>query len=185
MRKIFLLFLVCLTALLPVKAYADGYQNPVMFIGQAVLGATAGAPLSVDASGLLTSGISTTKVTSSSDTTTTSTASPATAVINTMTITPAAGTYNVDFATTLSSNANNVDIFVSIWAGNALSAGTEQYATPQIQGGLTPSLPFDLVASTIGQVTVNGSQAIEIRWRLSGAGKATSHHRTMIITRIQ
>lgn len=156
-------------------------NNPVAFIGQAVLGATTGAPLSTDTNDQLVSGIYSTEVTATASTTTTSTTD---ALINSMTTTPVAGTYIVWFHTTLQSNANNINIFVSIYAGGVQASGSEMSATPQIQGGLTPSLNQNSPIGTVNTVTVNGAQAIEARWRVSAAGTATSLSRTLQILRI-
>lgn len=155
-------------------------NNPVAFIGQAVLGATVGAPLSTDSNGQLVSGITATKVSATADATTTSTTD---VLITSMTITPVSGTYEVKFSTTVESNSNNANIFVSLYAGGSQTSGTEMSATPQIQGGLTPSLNMRLPISTVTQVAVNGSQAIEARWRIT-AGTATSHSRTLSIIRV-
>lgn len=156
-------------------------RNPVAFIGQAVLGATAGAPLSTDANDQLISGITSAEITATASTTTTSTTD---VLINSMTTTPVAGTYVVFFNTTLQSNANNVNIFVSIYAGGAQAIGSEMSGTPQLQGGLTPSLNVNVPIFTSNTVTVNGAQAIEARWRVSAAGTATALSRTLQIIRI-
>lgn len=156
-------------------------NNPVAFIGQAVLGSTAGAPLSVDANNLLSSGLTALEVTATASTTTTSTTD---VLINSMTTTPVSGTYLVWFHTTLQSNANNVNVFVSIYAGGAQAVGSEMSATPQIQGGLTPSLPQNSPIGTMNLVTVNGAQAIEARWRVSAAATATALSRVLVILRI-
>lgn len=157
--------------------------NPSMFIGEVVTGGTNGAPLSVSSTGKLAVGITTTSVNSTVDTTTTSTAATH-VLINSMTITPAAGTYMVWFNTTLDSNTNNANIFVALYSNSTIITGTEMGATPQTQGGLTPSLNSKIPISTHAvSVTVNGSQAIEARWRISVAGTATAHTRMLSILR--
>lgn len=156
-------------------------QNEVLFIGEVVSGGTNGAPLSQSATGKVASGITANLVKDTADTTTTSTTD---AVIATMTTTPVSGFYDVKFCTTLAENTNNANVFVSIYSGGAQISGTEMSGTPQIQGGVTPSLNMRVPICTIAQATVNGSQAIEARWRVS-AGTATSHTRIMTIFRLQ
>lgn len=156
-------------------------KRGTIFIGQTVLGSTAGAPLAVDTNNLLASGLSATEATATASTTTTSTTD---VLMNLMTLTPVAGTYLVIFNTTLQSNANNVNIFVSIYAGGAQASGSEMSGTPQFQGGLTPSLNVSVPIGTVNLVTVNGSQAIEARWRVSAAATATALSRTLVILRI-
>lgn len=155
-------------------------RNPVMFIGQKILAAVVGSPLSSDANGQLVSGTSNSETVGTSTITTTS----ATDVLITgMTATPVAGTYIVWFVTTLQHITNNANIFVSIYAGGVQASGSEMEATPQIQGGVTPSLNMRVPIATVNTVAVNGSQAIEARWRTS-AGTATATTRTLQILRV-
>lgn len=158
-------------------------KNYVLFIGQRILGATAGAPLSASSTGLLASGISTSTVNATANTTTTN-ATATGVLIASMTLTPVSGTYFVSFNTSLQSNANNIDVVISIFSGGTIVTGTEMFATPQIQGGLTPSLNMKVPASVSCFVTVNGSQAIEARWRLSAAGTGTADTRILNIVRV-
>lgn len=155
-------------------------SNPVAFIGEQVLGSTVGAPLSADANGQLVSGITASEVNATASTTTTSATD---VLIDTMTSTPVAGTYLVHFQTTLQSNTNNATFTVSIYSGGSQVTGTEMSAIPQIQGGVTPSLNINIPISSMCLATVNGSQAIEARWRRS-AGTATALSRRMTIVRI-
>lgn len=161
-------------------AMAD-VNNPVAFIGQAVLGSTAGAPLSAGATNLLASGISTSSVNATVSTTTTSTSD---VLIGSMTLTPVAGTYFVNFSSSFEENNNNANIFFSIYSGGAQVTGTEVAVTPQIQGGVTPSLNMRLPGSVSAFATVNGAQAIEARWRVS-AGTGTARQRILNIIRVQ
>lgn len=178
MRKIIWLIL----PIVYIAAVAHGdIKNPVMFIGQKILGATVSAPLSADANGQLVSGIVNSKATATASTTTTSATD---VLIGSMTLTPAAGTYTAQFQTSLQSNSNNANIFVSIWVGGVQSAETEVSATPQIQGGVTPSLNLHIPITTSTSVTVNGAQAIEARWRTT-AGTATALNRVLSIVRLQ
>lgn len=154
--------------------------NPTLFIGELVSGATAGAPLSADANGQLVSGISNSSVNATANTTTTSATD---VLIASMTLTPAAGTYLVLFNASFTHSANNATITYTIYAAGAAVTGTAMVAEPTIQGGLTPTLPFSQPVSTSGFATVNGAQAIEIRWKTSAA-TATSGTRILNILRV-
>lgn len=152
--------------------------NPVAFIGEAVLGATAGAPLSADANGLLASGISTTEVSATADATTTSTTD---VLMTGMTITPVAGTYLVVFSGYVDHSAQSVAVPISIYVGGAQKADSVRAPVPRFNGvGANTLSP---VVATNGIVTVNGSQAIEIRWKVA-SGTGTVHQRTLDIIRI-
>ena len=91
-----------------------GVWNPTIFIGEPVTGATVGAPLAVDSSGNLVSGLTVTQATASADTTTTSTSQ---VLINGMTLTPAAGTYMVWFSTSVDHSNQVTAITTSIYVG--------------------------------------------------------------------
>lgn len=153
-------------------------KNPVMFIGEQILGATAGAPLSADANGQLVSGISDTEASATADTTTTSTTD---VLMNSMTITPVSGTYLVYFSTTVDHSNQSIAVVVSLYSGGVQKADSVRGPVPRFNGvganSLTPCVSIN------GKVTVNGSQAIEIRWKTS-AGTATAHQRTLNIERL-
>lgn len=152
--------------------------NPVLFVGEAVLGSTAGAPLSSDSGNLLSSGISNTEVSATADTTTTSTTD---VLIGSMTITPVSGTYLVWFSTTVDHSAQSVAVVISIYVGGTLKTDSVRSPVPRFNGVGANSL--SPMASTQGKVTVNGSQAIEARWK-TASGTATAHQRTMNILRV-
>lgn len=158
-------------------AHSD-VKNPSMFIGEVITGAVNGAPLSASSTGKLASGISNTEVSATADVTTTSTTD---VLMTTMTITPVAGTYLVVFSTTVDHSAQSVAVVVSIYVGGVLKADSVRSPVPRFNGvganSLTP------MASTNGVVTVNGSQAIEIRWK-TASGTATAHQRTLNIVRM-
>lgn len=172
--------IVLVIALLCCSEALGRVENPLVFIGELVKGSTLGAPLITDLNGKVASGLLVTSVSATSSTTTTSTTD---ILINTMTITPAAGTYMVWFHTTLQSNSNNANIFASIYSGGVQSSGSELGATPQFQGGLTPSLNVLVPITLVNTVIVNGAQAIEARWRIT-AGTATAGTRTLQILRV-
>jgi len=86
-----------------------------------------------------------------------------------LTLTPVAGTYLVVWGATISHNKSGQTAFGSIWVGGAQVAYTER----QI-GGQSNNLGN---ASSQAVVVVNGSQAIEARWRVSsnsGGGQGNS-----------
>lgn len=149
-----------------------------LFIGKSVLGATTGAPLSADSNGLLASGISNTEVSATVDTTTGSTTD---VLINTMTITPVSGTYLVKFSTTVDHSAQSVAVVVSIYSGGSLKTDSVRGVVPRFNGIGANSLSPCVATNCV--VTVNGAQAIEIRWK-TASGTATAHQRTLNIFRL-
>jgi hypothetical protein len=106
-----------------------------------------------------------------------STTSPTPVLLSGMTITPAAGTYIVhaNFSATLSNNST--DVTGNIFSGGTLVANT---AYSLRRGGGQGDVTLTYVMSC--EVTVNGSQAIEIHWQRS-AGTATATGRSLTITR--
>jgi len=117
-------------------------------------------------------------------TSSTTTTSATDVLINGMTITPSIpGTYLVMFSTTLQQNTNNATVTVSLYGNGSQITGSERSAIPQFQGGVTPSLNINAPIMVQALVTVNGSQAIEARWRRS-AGTATALARALTITRV-
>lgn len=153
-------------------------HNPVLFIGEAVLGSTVGAPLSTDANSLLVSGTSNTEVSATGDITTTSSTD---VLMTSMTITPVSGTYLVYFSTTVDHSAQSVAVVVSLYTGGSLKTDSVRSVVPRFNGiganSLSPCVSIN------GVVTVNGSQAIEIRWKVA-SGTGTAHQRTLNILRV-
>lgn len=120
-------------------------------------------------------------VTATGKTTTTSSSD---VVISGMTITPVAGTYIVIFSTCLKNTGTNGNVAVSIYSGGSINSHSERVCSPQFASGGyggTPSLSFPI--ETHATVTVNGSQAIEARWRRS-TGTASCSTRSMIIWKV-
>ena len=156
-----------------------GTQSQTLFISQYVLGSTIGAPLSADTNGALISGISTTEVSS-----TVSATAPtgADTLLAGMTITPAAGTYLVWFSCDINSANAGVTVSVSIYVGGTQKADSLRKVVP-FAGGTLTSGSSRVGVSTNGLVTVNGSQAIEIRWSTS-SNAPTAAARTMNILRV-
>lgn len=153
--------------------------NPAIFIGEAVPGAISGAPLSADSNGLLASGISNTEASATASATA---GTGADTLLTGMTITPAAGTYLTWFSCDLNSATSGVVVSVSIYVGGTQKADSLRKVMPFAGGTLTAGSQRALGA-TNGVVTVNGSQAIEIRWSAS-AGAPTAAARTMNILRV-
>ena len=112
------------------------------------------------------------QVTATGDTTTTSATD---VLMDSMTLTPASGTYLVWFASSVSHSNNSADIFLSIYSGGSQVAPSEQKCRP----GNSGSSPFCCIA----KVTVNGAQAIEGKWRTT-ASTATARQRTLMIEKV-
>lgn len=115
-----------------------------------------------------------------SATTSTTTTSTTDVLMNAMSpATLPAGDYLVLFGTTLESNNTGANVFISIWVGGAQVADTEKMCQPQFSaGGLGGSPSNDVPVETHAIVTLNGSQALEGRWRTS-AGTATALRRKL------
>lgn len=153
--------------------------NPAIFIGEAVPGATAGAPLSADSSGNLASGISHTEVTATASATA---ATGADALMTSMTVTPVSGTYITMFDADLNSGTSGAVVSVSIYVGGSQIAASLRKVMPFAGGTLTAGSQRVAIA-THSTVTVNGSQAIEVRWSTS-SGAPTTAARTLTILRV-
>jgi len=109
------------------------------------------------------------------DTTTTSTTDTLT---NSMTITPAAGTYAVWYTGSVDHGSNSESIWTAIYAaGSKVAASEREWTRGTSQGDVTNTF------TSTAKVTVNGSQAIEGKWRTS-AGTATMHERSLMIIKV-
>lgn len=150
-----------------------------LFIGKPVLGSTAGAPLSSDANSLLVSGITNAEVVGTADITTTS----ATDVVATgITTTPVAGSYLVWFSTYVDHSNQNIAVTVSLYVGGAQI--TDSVRAPIPRTNAIGAITMSPCVSINNVVTVNGSQAIDIRWNRGSAGTATMHQRTLNVLRV-
>jgi hypothetical protein len=103
-----------------------------------------------------------------------STSSPSDVLVPSMTLTPAAGTYQVWFSGSV--DASGETVFLSIYSGGAQASGSESTASATFGAH---DEPFCCVA----RVVVNGSQAIEGRWRVS-ANSVNIGDRTLMIKRV-
>jgi hypothetical protein len=90
------------------------------------------------------------------------------------TLTPAAGTYLVWF-TGSHSQSNNNDLYTIIYSGGSPVAASER----TFNRGATTSATTSF--SSTAKVTVNGSQAIEGRWRITGGTATLTQGQLMIL----
>lgn len=153
--------------------------NPAVFIGEAVPGSTPGAPLSVDASGNLISGISNTEVTATGSITA---GTGADTLMTSMTITPVVGTYLIMFSCDIDSATAGAVTSVSIYVGGTQVGASLRKLAP-FDGGALSATTARCGAFTQSIQAVNGSQAIEIRWSAS-SGTNTAAARTLTILRL-
>ena len=118
------------------------------------------------------------EATATADTTTTSTTD---VLINSMTLTPPAGTYLAFFSSTIDHSNQNVAVVCSLYVGGALDTDTVRGPIPRTNalGAITMSM----TVAINGLVVVNGSQAVEVRWK-TASGTATMHQRTLNLLRI-
>jgi len=98
--------------------------------------------------------------------------------VTSMTITPPAGTYRVTFDSAITMANSSATLGLAIYAGGTIVTNSNKTFTT-----ISTVTPGTYYYGTTGTVTVNGSQAIEIRGRRS-AGNMTLLVRTMQITRV-
>jgi hypothetical protein len=108
----------------------------------------------------------------------TSTTSATYVLVDSMTITPPAGTYLVTFVTTLEHSDNGSEIYFSIFAGGTQVVSSEQRIVQSRWVNAT------IMGTTIGEATVNGSEAIEVRWYTITSGTAYCNNRTLGVLRV-
>lgn len=107
----------------------------------------------------------------------TTTSSGTDALMNSMTMTLASGTYLVWFSCDLSSPTAGAVVSVSFYVAGAQIGQSLRKVMP-FAGGLGSSTSQRATAAVNGLLTVNGSQAIEVRWSTS-SGTITAAARTM------
>lgn len=108
-------------------------------------------------------------------TTSTSAIGAMTVVATNMTITPPAGTYLVFYSSTVADSTNNATVSVELYAGDTVVANSVRTVA------ISPANSFHAVGITGYPVTVNGSQAVEIRWRVSaGTGSMAARNLTLL-----
>lgn len=116
-----------------------------------------------------------------SATITTSTTSGSYIVINSMTSTPASGTYFVSFSTSGSHSSKDSDACYAIYsAGSKVVHSERNFAW----SGGADTKNFNTSMYTQAVVTVNGSQAIDVRYHNGGSGTFTIYERSMTLLKI-
>lgn len=123
--------------------------------------------------------ITTSTASATADTTTASTTD---GVMNSMTLTPAAGTYKVLFSTTVDQSNQVATVTATIYVGGVATANTARTVETRTNAVGAQSLPTMLVCH-MNDAVVNGSQAIAINWKVS-AGTGTAHIRRLDIERV-
>lgn len=118
------------------------------------------------------------EVSATADTTTTSTTD---VLMNSMTLTPAAGSYLTWFSTTVDHSNQSVAVVVSIYVGGVQNTASVRSVIPRFNGA--GAITLSPCVATNAVVTVNGAQAIEIRWK-TASNTATAHQRTLDILRV-
>ena len=97
--------------------------------------------------------------------------------LTSMSITPNSGTYMIHFNGLFSVNTANKTLYIEIYVGGVIQpsmARRTDVSSANTVFGMT----------TLGGAVVNGSQSIEIYWRVSG-GTGSSHERSMAIFSVQ
>jgi hypothetical protein len=104
------------------------------------------------------------------------TASLTDVLMNSMISTPAAGTYLAIWSGSVTNSANGTErLWISLYSAGAQVSATER--SVGISGGIF------MPTSTQAVITVNGSQAIEVRWRAAG-GTNTVHNRRLTLVKL-
>lgn len=165
-----------------------GVLNSILFIGEKILGATAGfgAPLYSSTAGALIEGNpDTTFVSATTNITVATSASYAT--MTSMTLTPTtAGTYQVHGRIgSIAHTTNNAQILIAIHVAGTIVSDSISVAIPFIQGGVTPSLAVPMTMYTNTEVTITAGQAITLAWRTSAGTAQSNNSRSLMVTRIR
>ena len=101
-------------------------------------------------------------------------------LLNSMTLSPAAGTYLALFSASVESAVAESIIDTSLFVGGVQVAHTERSLTEETS---IPSTPF--VHAILAKVAPTAGQAVEVRWRNSGAaGIITAHQRTLTLYKV-
>ena len=96
-----------------------------------------------------------------------------------MSLTPASGTYLVHFSTSASISGANKNANFAIFNDGAITTDAErEYST---EGGHTTNVIVPVHVHSIE--TANGSQAIEVRYKTSGATLSV-HERSLILLKV-
>jgi ribosomal protein L21E len=135
--------------------------------------AAAGAKKAITVGSITAQSLSQSSATATADAQTSSTTYT---LLTGMTITPPAGTYWVKFTSSVRNSSGNQINYQSIFSGGSQVAASEVAA----RNGTNNA---DSSVSTQAIVTVNGSQAIEVRVRVSGS-TGTWHQRTLVALKV-
>jgi len=111
---------------------------------------------------------------------TTTTTSATDVLLDSMTLTPGAGSYLVHFISSISGTTNNAVVFASIYANGVQVPNTEIRIVPRSSN----SSNVTALISCVGIATVADGQAIDIRWRTS-AGTVTAYQRKLQLLRTE
>jgi hypothetical protein len=111
----------------------------------------------------------------------TNTTSGTYAVINGMTTTPASGTYVVLFSTSLAHSSGSSDATYAVHKAGTIITNSKRH---QGLSGGQHSGGFVCSANTQAVITVNGSEAIDVRWNNGGSGTFTCYDRSIILLKI-
>jgi hypothetical protein len=99
-----------------------------------------------------------------------------------MTLTPASGTYLLEFTGSLGYDTNNVVVYCTVFLnGTEYSSGVLRRAN--VPYGKNGSSADRQVMAITGFITVPGSQAVEIRWYSSG-GNMTCDQRYFTLVKV-
>jgi len=152
---------------------AGGPHDTLDFVGPLVAATNAGGGTAT-----ITIEPTYTEVTATATATTTS---GAYVLMTSMTTTPTAGTYHVMFSASgrHSSTGNNAEY--AVFVGGTVTTHSERTFADN-GGGQTNNL--NIAMHTQAVVTVNGAQAVEIRWNDGGGGTFTVNQRSMFLWKI-
>jgi len=128
--------------------------------------------------GSLPTGVATITYSSATATGTTTTTSSSDGLMNSMTLTPGAGTYLAMFSSSIS-HSNPDSIYVSLYGNSVQVAASERRVTNadlKLSGSVFP-------VATQAMITVAAAQAIEVKWRTPGA-TATAYQRTLTLIKV-
>ncbi len=103
--------------------------------------------------------------------------------VNSMTLTPGAGDYLVWFSSSLVADNSGDTVHVSLFSGGSQVPHSEREIWVE---GSIDTAPFQsFPVATHAYITgVGGSDAIEVRWQLTGGGTATMHERTLVVQKV-
>lgn len=117
------------------------------------------------------------------DTSTIAAGTGADTLMTSMTITPSAGVYNAWFSCDINSTTAGAVTNVSIYVGGVQIGASSRKVAP-LDGGLGSSASArGGIATQAFNISVNGTQAIEVRWSAS-AGTNTAGPRTLSILKV-